>query len=143
MGHSIFEITDTNLRFEPERLGALVDAARERGYLEDHDPANTAEGVTPERDALESLLSEFFPCNAELDERLELRDPAFEWYDGASFPFEDLCELFAVAAVPGSWLTFLEIDEGTRDVYDVVFEGDGRYRRVDVVRDGAPIRKRD
>jgi hypothetical protein len=141
MGHSKFEITEAEVRFDATRLDALIDAAKVGGYLEDHDPADADETENPAIAALRALLGEFFDCNYDLDEELVLTNPDFDWYEGDTFPQDTMCELFAMAAMAGSRLTFLDFDDYTRDIYEVIFDGEGGYRREPYVIDGVPVRR--
>lgn len=146
MGHSRFEITEAEVRFDTGRLRALVDKARELGYLEDFDPESIGDTDPPGIEALHSLFGEFFPCNYDLDYwqhtgDLVLSNPAFEWYDGDSFATGALVAILETAALPGSSLIVLDFDDYTRDIYEIVFDGEGGHRRVDHVTDGVPVRR--
>lgn len=140
MAYQSFEITEMNLRLDAARLPALLAAARDHGYLQNQEPDEMDETLTPELAALHALLYEFFPCNWELSEDLDVSDVDFEWWPGSHFPVDDVSEVFATAAVPGSSITFLDFTEGDRDIYDVVFDGAGGFTYRYLVRDGAPLR---
>ena len=137
MSHSIYDITEFNVQLDRERLDQMLDRARALGYLEGYEPDEDG----PTLDAVHELLSELFPVAWDHDASQSLNGGYFEWYDGARFPENDLCEILAVAAIPGSSLTFIDFDDYGRDIYEEVFDGEGQHHRVFHVRDGAPVRK--
>jgi hypothetical protein len=63
--------------------------------------------------------------------------------EDAGFATDDLLEILAIAAAPGSSLVILDFDDDSGDIYEIVFDGQGRYRRIDHLTDGVPVRRAD
>lgn len=123
MAYDTLEITEVHVRIALPLAEAIVALAREAGE---------------EAEDLDDVLSGIF-ANHEIEEDGTVTALDIEWYAGASFDDDYVMSILAAGAQSGDYVTFWDTRDESKDVYRVVFAGDGRYAKVPIVIDGVPV----
>ena len=123
MAYDTLEITEVHVRIAPSLVDAVITLA--------HDAGEEAED-------LGDVLSGIFG-NHDIEDDGTVTALDIEWYAGASFDDDYAMSILAAGARAGDYVTFWDTRDESKDVYRVVFSGDGRYAKVPIVMDGVPV----
>ena len=123
MAYDTLEITEVHLQIAPRLAEAIVALAQQAGE---------------EAEDLGDVLSGIF-ASYDLADDGTVTALDIEWYAGASFDDDFAMSILAAGARADDYVTFWDTRDESKDVYRVVFAGDGRYTKVPIVIDGVPV----
>ena len=119
-------------------LALMLDEGRRRGFLEASAPASPGGAGEAEDRDLRRLLARLLGGGWSMGAELKISSADFDWVEHVVH-LHDICDLLAIAAVPGSRVLVLDSSAYSLDLFEVIFDGAGKYRQDFVVKRGEVV----